>query len=91
MHGSWSADLEDINCWPEPYRNGYQRARTEHGRSRWKTWASRKIYARYRARCAERRNAAIALLEGIIRRESVWWVNEEPTAGEARAEDAVFA
>ena|SRR2546422_9619640 len=38
---------------------------------RWEMWAGRKLPRALQ--CAERRNAALALFDEIIRRESVWW------------------
>ena len=52
-------------------RDSHRRSRVASTSSfkRWENWAGRKL-RRATGRCAERKNAAVALLDEIIRRES---------------------
>jgi hypothetical protein len=75
-HGLLYHDCHDLARWPEPYRSGFRRTKTLAGQQRWEAWARNYFFARYRAEYRYRKQAALALLDEIIRRKSVWWVHE---------------
>jgi hypothetical protein len=77
-HGLLYHDCHELERWPEPYRSGFRRAKTLAGQQRWEAWACIYFHARYRAEYRDRKQAAIELLDEIIRRQSVWWVHEPP-------------
>src|SRR5437867_10748032 len=48
------------------------------------------VFALHRAAYRERKRAALALLDDIIRRESIWWVHE-PGAGRSSNSSSQFS